>query len=173
MNNIFQTMMDVVQDVTGVPVILANQNAISLSGEYATILVVQSGEAESRGEVRQKLSEDGRDVTVTVKYPVTWNVTVNFFRGNAVANAAKLQRIHYLPKTSDKLLVAGIGFVTASSVLNLTDLQSKNFEQRAAITLTLTTFEEVEETVGVILEAGGDVCDESSNVVQKFVVQTH
>lgn len=165
---IFEAIKKVVERLTGVQAFSANQNDISPRGAYATILVMQSAVATSRGTVKQKIINDGNDAVVTARYPVTWTVTINFWRGKAIENATRLMNIFYLPATSDELLASGVGLVNCSNVQNLTALQSKSFEERAVITLTLTTFEEISEQVGVIRKFGISVENEDSKELAKY-----
>lgn len=165
---IFEAIKKVVERLTGVQAFSANQNDISPRGAYATILVMQSAVATSRGTVKQKIINDGNDAVVTARYPVTWTVTINFWRGKAIENATRLMNIFYLPATSDELLASGVGLVNCSNVQNLTALQSKSFEERAVITLTLTTFEEISEQVGVIRKFGISVENEDGKELAKY-----
>lgn len=159
--NVFQALRPFVMLVTGVPeCIEANPNAPAPKGEYASVLIAQSASPQSRGRLSQVVSEDGRDMTITNRYPVVWEVTVNFWRGDALERAAKLVRAQYLPASSDALLAAGVGIVDCSPVQNLTALQSSNFEPRAVVTLSVTTWEEVSQTVGVIQDVAGSVHQE-------------
>ena len=165
---IFEAIKKVVERLTGVQAFSANQNDIAPRGAYATILVMQSAVATSRGTVKQKIINDGNDAVVTARYPVTWTVTINFWRGKAIENATRLMNIFYLPATSDELLASGVGLVNCSNVQNLTALQSKSFEERAVITLTLTTFEEISEQVGVIRKFAISVENEDGKELAKY-----
>lgn len=165
---IFGAVKKVVERIVAVPAFSANQNDIAPRGAYATILVMQSAVATSRGTVRQKIINDGNDAVVTARYPVTWTVTINFWRGKAIENATRLLNLFYLPATSDELFAKGIGLVNCSNVQNLTALQSKSFEERAVITLTLTTFEEISEQVGVIRKFGISVENEDGKELAKY-----
>lgn len=166
--NIFESIKEIVERLTGVPAFAANQSDISPRGAYATIMPVRSAVATARGIIKQKVVNDGNDIIVTAHYPVTWEVTINFWRGNAIANATRLLNIFYLPNTSDILFSKGIGLVNCSNVMNLTALQSKSFEERAVITLTLTTFEEISEQVGVIRRFGISVEDEEGKELVRY-----
>lgn len=165
---IFEAIKKVVERLTGVQAFSANQNDIAPRGAYATILVMQSAVATSRGTVKQKIINDGNDAVVTARYPVTWTVTINFWRGKAIENATRMLNLFYLPATSDELFAKGIGLVNCSTVQNLTALQSKSFEERAVITLTLTTFEEISEQVGVIRKFGISVENEDGKELAKY-----
>lgn len=172
MTELFSVLRRIIMRVTGVPeCVYANGNGIMPTGEYATLLIAQSGSPQSMGYIKQKVSQDGRDVTTTNVYPVSWEVTVNFWRGKAFERASKLLRMQNLPLVTDELNAAGIGLVDCSQVINLTALQSQSFEQRAVVTLTVTTTEEVSETVGVILFCKVGVQDESGNTLEEFDIK--
>lgn len=169
MRDIFSAIREVILTVSGVDeVIEANPNAHSPKGTYATVMIAQSARPTSMGTVSQKIINDGRDMTVTNKYPVVWECTVNFYRGDAFGNASKLLRMQYLPVIADYFLERGIGLVDCSNLNNLTALQSSNFEQRAVITISLVTWEEISQDVGVILSCSGSVQYENGKTLQTF-----
>lgn len=165
MRDMFPVVADIVRRITHVDMVIeANPNAPAPSGAYASILIAQSMQARSAGRVKRETLDDGRIRYVT-RYPVTWEVTVNFWRGTALASASALQRIQYMPSVHDGLLAAGIGLVSVSPVTNLTALQSSSQEQRALTTITLTTFEDVEEVVNPIERVSLRVEDEEQRLL--------
>lgn len=150
MRDMFPIVAALVRQFTGVDMVIkANQNVEAPSGAYASVLIAQSVQGRSSGNVRQQILDDGR-INYVTRYPVTWEVTVNFWRGKALESAAMLQRIQYMPSAHDGLLAQGIGLVGVSPVTNLTALQSFSQEQRAVTAITLTTYEEVSEVVNPI-----------------------
>ena len=170
MNKIFSAIRPIILRTTGVPeCVLANSNKIAVRGEYATVLIAQDTQ-HGWGTIERKLSDDGRDITITNKYTVTYDLTVNFFRGNAIERASKLMRIQYLPLVSDELLSKGFSIINCSNVMNLTALQSQSFEERSSITLTLATKENVSETVGRILSCGCTVKDEKDKILSTITI---
>lgn len=171
MIEIFRSLSSIIQTVTGVKdVILANPNNPSPSGAYASILIAQSASPTSSGTLKSKVSDDQMNVEITNRYPVVWECTINFWRGDAIANASKLVRAQYLPIVSDTLLSKNMGWVNCSDVINLTALQSSNFEQRAQVTIKITTFEEVKQTVNTILSAKISFENEQSQLLQTVEV---
>lgn len=165
---LFIPIKELVERITGVHAFAANQSDIAPTGAYATILPVRSAVATSRGIIKQKVVNDGKDIVCTVRYPVTWEVTINFWRGKAIENATRLVNIFYLPATSDELFAKGIGLVNCSNVMNLTALQSKSFEERAVITLSVTTFEEISEQVGAIQKFAISVENEEGKELARY-----
>lgn len=165
---LFIPIKELVERITGVSAFAANQNDIAPTGAYATILSVRSAMATSRGIIKKKVVNDGNDIVFTARYPVTWEVTINFWRGKAIENATRLLNIFYLPATSDELFAKGIGLVNCSNVMNLTALQSKSFEERAVITLTLTTFEEISEQVGAIRKFAISIENEEGKELARY-----
>ena len=168
---VFTVLRDVILSVTGVEeCIQANPNGQAPAGGYASVLVSDHVIPQSRGSVYQKVDEAAGIMEYQTKFPAVRQVTVNFWRGKAVDRAAKLTRIHYLPAVADRLFAAGIGIADVSAVQNLTALQSNQMEQRAAVTMSVVTMEEVSETVGIIKHLNGIVVDEKNRKIQHFEV---
>ncbi len=168
---VFSILREVILSVTGVEeCIQANPNGQAPKGEYASVMVSDQVVPQSRGSVYQKVDEEAGTMEYKTKYPAVRQVTVNFWRGKAIDRATKLTRIHYLPAISDHFLAAGIGISEVSSVQNLTALQSNQMEERAAVTMSVVTMEEVSETVGIIKRLNGIVVDEKNREIHKFEV---
>lgn len=170
MRDMFPIVAALVRQFTSVDMVIeANQNVKAPSGAYASVLIAQSAQGRSAGRVRQEILKDGLIRYVT-RYPVTWEVTVNFWRGTALESAAMLQRIQYMPSAHDGLLAQGIGLVGVSTVTNLTALQSSSQEQRAVTTITLTTYEEVFEDVNPIEHVSVRVEDDMKRVLTNISI---
>lgn len=170
MRDMFPAVEALVRQLSGVDMVIeANQNVKAPSGAYASVLIAQTVQGRSSGRVRQEILDDGRIKYIT-RYPVTWEVTVNFWRGTALESATLLQRIQYLPSAHDGLLAQGIGLVSVSPVTNLTALQSSSQEQRAVTAITLTTYEEVSEVVNPIEHVSVRVEDDMKRVLTNISI---
>ena len=92
-------------------------------------------------------------------------MTINFYRGEAIANATKLIGCYRLPGIHAELLRAGLGWGGHQPVQNLTALQSNRQEQRSAIVVTLVGEEVASEVVNSIEATRLTVEDEKTNVL--------
>ncbi len=143
---IYDVMHSIITIVTGLSngqVIPADDNEYSPSNAYAAIKVGSS--RGQRGQANITKSNTGlvsspigqvRDVNHDIKSQLTVDVTINFFRGNALENAVFLFQANKRPDISALLFAANIGWKGSGTVNDLTALQSKEREQRAQITIT-------------------------------------
>lgn len=134
---LFAILRPIIMTVTGVPeCILADQNAKSPTGEYASIRPRQS--VTQRGQAHiYPVNKVGDLVTVDVRAQVIATATVNFYRGDAMARVERLQECHKRPDISMNLFRAGVRWLGTSAANNLTALQSVNWEQRSQISIRL------------------------------------
>lgn len=155
---LFAILRPVVMTVTGVPeCILADQNAASPQGEYASIRPRQS--VSERGQANViTVDKVGDLVTTDVRSQIIASCSINFYRGDAMARAERLKQCHKRPDVSSALFMAGVGWLDASTVNNLTALQSSNWEQRAQV------------TVRVMYEVS-DVCDVNNILSSQVILQ--
>lgn len=132
---LFAILRPVVMTVTGVPeCILADQNADSPLGPYATIRPRQS--VAERGQANVTTTDKvGNLVTTDVRSQIIASCSINFFRGDAMAMAERLKQCNKRPDVSMALFSAGVGWLDASTVNNLTALQSAKWEQRSQVTV--------------------------------------
>jgi hypothetical protein len=139
MNNLelFQILRPIVQTVTGVQtVILADQNQAAPKGEYVTIRPRQSINERGQANIRTK-NVPGDKVSTDVRAQIIATCSLNFYRGEAMANAQKLKQCNKRPDVSMSLFKSKIGWGGTDAVNNLTSLQSSNWEQRAQVMIRL------------------------------------
>lgn len=135
---IFKILRPIVMTVTGVPeCILADPNAKSPTGPYASIRVRQS--IRERGQANVTITDlpVPRQVRYDIRAQIICDVSIEFWRGNAMEYAEKLKECHKRPDVPWLLMRAGVGWGGTDAVNNLTALQSGNMEQRAQITVRL------------------------------------
>lgn len=88
---LFSVMRKIIMEVTGVDeCILGDVSEIAPRGEYAAVRVMSTVQATSKGKVTTVTNAEARTVTTTIKVPVMYSVTVNFYRGSAMERAIKL-----------------------------------------------------------------------------------
>lgn len=155
---LFAILRPIVMTVTGVPeCILADQNAKSPTGEYASIRPRQSVSERGQANVTT-VDKVGDLVTTDVRSQIIASCSINFYRGDAMSRAERLKQCHKRPDVSSSLFLAGVGWLDASTVNNLTALQSSNWEQRAQV------------TVRVMYEVS-DVCDVNNILSTQVIIQ--
>lgn len=134
---LFAILRPIIMTVTGVPeCILADQNAKSPTGEYASIRPRQS--IDQRGQAHiYPINKVGDLVTVDVRAQVIATASVNFYRGDAMARVERLKECNKRPDVSIDLFKAKVRWLGTSAANNLTALQSVNWEQRANISIRL------------------------------------
>lgn len=134
---LFAILRPIIMYVTGVPeCILADQNAKSPTGEYASIRPRQT--IDQRGQAHiQTVNKPGNLITTTVRAQVIATATVNFYRGDAMARVERLKECNKRPDVSIDMFKAGVRWLGTAAANNLTALQSVNWEQRAQISIRL------------------------------------
>jgi hypothetical protein len=134
---LFAILRPIIMTVTGVPeCILADQNAKSPTGEYASIRPRQS--IDQRGQAHiYPVNKVGDLVTVDVRAQVIATASVNFYRGDAMTRVERLKECNKRPDVSMDLFRAKVRWLGTSAANNLTALQSVNWEQRAQISIRL------------------------------------
>lgn len=168
-DEVFKVFSKVVRDATQVhTVVRANTPDEAPKGEYCSILISSQVEPKAKGEKKRTTSKDGQTITTTIRIPIIYRITLNFYRGNAIANATKMIHCSRLPTINARLFKADLGWVGSESVMNLTDLQSGRMEERASIVVNLIGTLVQEETVNTILSVGLTVEDEKRNQLLKI-----
>lgn len=167
---LFAILRPIIMRVTGVPeCILADQNATSPMGEYASIRPRQT--IDQRGQAHLiPVNKPGDLVTTTVRAQVIATASVNFYRGDAMARVERLKECNKRPDVSMDLFRADIRWLGTSAANNLTALQSVNWEQRAQISIRLGY--EVLNVVDVnnILSSSVSVENEDAAVLETITV---
>jgi hypothetical protein len=144
---LYLLVQSIVVLVTGLPgesVIPGDDNQPAPSGPYAAIKVGANrsprGQANiSKTNVGPVESPIGNvfDVEHEIKAQLKVDVSINFYRGGSIENAALLIEANKRPDVSAALFQSSVGWGGASAINDLTALQSKEREERSQITLTL------------------------------------
>jgi hypothetical protein len=135
---LFQLIRQIILSVTNVPeVILANQNKPAPSGVYCTVEPKKS--IRERGQANIYRNDVvGDKINVDVRAQVIVEADIQFYRGDPFTETEKLNQCNKRPDISALLFQNGVGWLSASTTLDLTALQSNNFERRASKTITLS-----------------------------------
>ena len=144
---IYDLVHTVINTVTGIAtdhIIPADDNEESPDNAYASIKVGvrrgQRGQAnitKSNTDLVSSPIGDVYDVNHNIKAQINVDVSINFYRTNAIENALNLFQANKRPDISDLLFTANIGWKGTGAVNDLTALQSKEREERSQVTLTL------------------------------------
>lgn len=169
-DQLFAILRPIIMTVTGVPeCILADQNAKSPTGEYASIRPRQS--ITQRGQAHIiPVNVIGDQVSVDVRSQVIATASVNFYRGDAMARVERLQECHKRPDVSIDLFKAKVRWLGTSAANNLTALQSVNWEQRAQISIRLGYEVSDINDINNILSASVIVENEDAQVLETINV---
>ena len=167
---LFAILRPIIMRVTGVPeCILADQNAKSPTGEYASIRPRQS--IDQRGQAHiYPVNKIGDQVTVDVRAQVIATASVNFYRGDAMARVERLKECNKRPDVSMDLFRARVRWLGTSAANNLTALQSVNWEQRSQISIRLGYEVSNINDINNILSASVIVENESGDVLETIDV---
>lgn len=137
-DEVFDVVRPIILSVTGTPeVILADPNAPSPKGEYASVEPKQSLSQRGQANIYRSTSTAPLAVDVDVRAQVIVECSINFYRGNARDRAERLFQANKRPDISASLFKAGLGWNRENAINNLTSLQSNNFEQRAQLSIFL------------------------------------
>lgn len=134
---LFQVIREIVLTVTDVPeVILARQNKPAPSGQYCTVEPKKS--ISERGQANIYRADAPLDkISVDVRAQVLVEADIQIYRGDAFDEAEKLNQCNKRPDISALLFQNKVGWRGVGTSLDLTALQSNNFEKRAGKTLFL------------------------------------
>ena len=132
---LFDLLRTIILLATGVPeCILADPNIGAPEGEYCSVRPSQSVENKGQPIIR-KANAGALDITVDVRAQLISEVSINFYRGEALHFARKLKGANKRPSISALLFAADLGWNRTGPVNNLTALQDDNQEQRAQISV--------------------------------------
>lgn len=134
---IFAVLRPHILGLTGVPeCILYAQNQDSPAGEYASVQPRYAIEERGQANIYRK-DIIGDQVETDVRPQIMVAVIVEFYRGPANERAQRLLQMGKVETVTWDLFKHKISIRNTSGILDLTALQSNNYEQRARIELYL------------------------------------
>lgn len=167
---LFAIIRPIIIKATGVPeCILANPNAPSPNGAYATVQIRQSVSQRGQANIHRKnIVQDGGwiGVETTVKAQIIAAMSINFWRGEATMYAELLRECNKLPTVSAMLRAGKIGWGGADAVNNLNALQANNWEQRAQVTVRLWYETTNSDVINAIYSASVAVEKEDGTLIE-------
>lgn len=113
----------------------ANRSAPTGTEQFATVLVTG---IRAEGEDEQRYANAaGQTVTETVEGQRRATASVQFFRADAMSKATRLGVLLRTSAASDSLRAAGLGFIRAGPVRDLSGIDAADWEERAQIDIEL------------------------------------
>ena len=171
---VFDIMRQIVLTVTGVPeVILANPNAPSPPGEYASIKPKQSITQRGQANIYRKTSASPLSQDEEVRAQIIAECSINFYRGvSARDRAERLLQCNKRSDISALLFTNGLGWNRAGPINDLDALQSNNWEQRAQISVFVMYETRDEITINSIESAEWEIQYEDGTVIATGKVES-
>lgn len=134
---IFALLRPHIMLVSGVPeLILAPQNQNAPKGEYGTLQIRFRDDERGQANIYRKNVPDQK-VEFDVRTQRVMTCVCEFFRGNALEYAERLQQMNRREDVVWPLFKSGISIRSVGPIMNLTALQSSNFENRARLEFVL------------------------------------
>ncbi|MBR8654197.1 hypothetical protein KDH83_12925 [Achromobacter sp. Marseille-Q0513] len=161
-----------VSAASGVPlVIMAVQNAPAPKGAYASIHVRTNIDQRGMAFNDRELLPDKETFRRIVRSQQEVTCTVEFYRQGAKRYAANLLQMDKREDIIWKLFKAGLSIMRTGPVLDLTALQSDQYEERARVEIVLRM--EVSNAYGInrIMEVTGTVQNENGAPLQSATVK--
>lgn len=154
--------------LTGVPeCILYAQNADAPQGEYASVNPRYAIEERGQANIYRK-DVPGDLVESDVRPQAMITVAVELFRGEALERAERLFQMGKIETVTWDLFKHKLSIRNTSGVLNLTALQSSNYEQRARIEIYLWAELSTKYTVNNILGTSIVAENEDGDTIQEI-----
>lgn len=165
-DQIYLILQPIIKRVSGCPVVIKYaQNADSPKGEYGSIQVTDRADERGQANITRKKLPDG-SIEETVKAQVMKTVVVEFYRGAAHDYAIKLFQMGKRQDVSWDLFKHKISIRNTGSIIDLTALQSSNYEARSRIDLYLWLEESNSYILNPIEGVGFSVSYEGNSIVQ-------
>lgn len=155
---------------SGDGIVLANQNEKAPTGEYGAIQFSMHSQRHGQGIIQRNVNEADKTISTHYKQWVRVNAPVEFYRGNAMVYANNLHGVNRISEIRWALLRKGIAIAGAGNVLDLTALQSGNYEQRSRIELELWLDINHEYVVNQILAVPYSVQYEGNDIIVSGLV---
>lgn len=169
---LYKLLRPAVATASGVPkIIMAGQNKEPPAGSYASIHVRTDIRERGMAFKRRRLLPDNETFEHTIRSQQEVTCVVEFYRDGAKEYAANLLQADKRDDIIWGLFKAGLSIMETGPVLDLTALQSNQYEERARVDIRLRM--EVSNTYEInrIMEVSGMVQSESGSNLQPFDVK--
>ncbi|WP_368647965.1 hypothetical protein [Castellaniella ginsengisoli] len=169
---LYKLLRPAVATASGVPkIIMAGQNKEPPAGSYASIHVRTDIRERGMAFKRRRLLPDNETFEHTIRSQQEVTCVVEFYRTGAKEYASNLLQADKRDDIIWDLFKAGLSIMETGPVLDLTALQSDQYEERARVDIRLRM--EVSNTYEInrIMEVSGMVQSESGSNLQSFDVK--
>lgn len=137
-DEVYDIIKPVIQDATGLRMIIpARSNVPSPTGSYGVIDVLTNTSERGQANILTKYIKSDRQVERTILPQVQISVVVEFYRDKAHHYARQLLQLGKRDSARWELFKNGLSVRGTGGIIDLTALQSNNYEQRARITIEL------------------------------------
>jgi hypothetical protein len=179
-DEIYDVFHEIVGTVTGLTSIIpANDNKPAPSGPYASIRVGAARGQRGHANQRRKNTDlvaspvgDVRDVEHDIIPQLTCDISLNFYRDGAGQYASMMYQANKRPDISALLFRNNIGWRNAGAINDLTALQSKEYEDRAQLTVTIWYEQTEVVTTNAIYTAQVAVENEDGDTIQTETINS-
>lgn len=169
-SEIFAILRPHIMAVTGVPeCILANPNKPAPTGDYASLQIRYATEERGQANIHKRNLPDDQ-VEGDVRAQMMMTCVLEFYRGRAHEYAEQILQIGKRQDVTWPLFKHGISIRNTGQILDLTALQSSNYEPRARIDLYLWLEASSKYIVNNILGASASVQYETGPILQSISV---
>lgn len=151
-------------------VILAAQNKNAPKGSYGSIQIRYDDSERGQANISTKYLAASRQVETTIKPQLVVTVVVEFFRDGAKLYAERLKQMNRRGDVVWPLFKEGIGIRNVGRSMDLTALQSSNYEERARCEIVLWMEGETKYIVNTIEKVPASVENERGEVIQSLFV---
>ncbi|MGS1116020.1 phage neck terminator protein [Castellaniella sp. UC4442_H9] len=169
--DLYKLLRPAVATASGVPmIIMAAQNAPAPVGSYASIHVRTDVAERGMAFKRKTLLSDNQTFEHTIRSQQEVTCVVEFYRAGAKEYAANLLQMDKRDDIVWDLFKVGLNIMRTGPVLDLTALQSDQYEERARVDLYLRM--EVASTYDInrIMKASAIVQNEGGTDIQSATV---
>lgn len=169
---LYKLLRPAVVAASGVPfAIPAADNRPAPNGPYASIHTRTGIRERGMAFKRKRLLPDGETFEHTIRSQQEVTCTVEFYRAGAKEYAANLLQMDKRDDVYWDLFAKGLCIMETGPVMDLTALQSDNYEERARVEIYLRMEVSRKYNVNRIMEVGVAVQKEDGNQVQSAVVK--
>ncbi len=170
--DLYKLLRPAVMTASGVPMVIqAVQNAPAPEGSYASIHVRTDIGERGMAFKDRRLLPDNITFEHTVRSQQEVTCTVEFYRAGAKEYAANMLQLDKREDIYWTLFKTGINIMATGPVLDLTALQSDNYEERARVDIYLRMQVARIYNINRIMEVTGTVQNEDGSDLQTVTVK--
>lgn len=149
--DIYIFIQEVVKELTNLDiVIMADPNAPSPTSTYCSVYISNTADKIAAPIIDNKYIVDDEQIELSYLQLIRNEVVLNFYGKDSLDNASKLYNSLYTEYVKLKSYQKNIYINSIGSIINLTALQSNNFEERAKMSIFVEYMVGMKEIVNSI-----------------------